>query len=55
MYLTLKRVEAPGSLKISSGVGGGKGILIENRWAGKRYGVWKGRRVDREREVWSDK
>jgi hypothetical protein len=44
IHLTLKRVEAPGSLEIRWG----GGIHVETGWGGEEFGMWISRRVDGE-------
>ncbi len=53
MHLTLKRLEAPGSLEVRWGEGwehphGDRGFE-------KRYGMWSIRRVDGGNKIWSVK
>ena len=45
MYLTLKRLEVPGSLVVRWG--GGVDIHVEAGGVGRRYGMWNSRRLDR--------
>ena len=46
MHLTLKRLEAPGSLEFWwGGVGWGGDILVETGRAKRRYGMWNSWRV----------
>jgi hypothetical protein len=51
MHLTLKRLEAPRSLEVRWGEGwehsrGDRGL-------GRRYGMWKGQRMEWEDKIWS--
>ena len=46
MYLTLKRLEAPGSLDVRRGWGWGH--PRGNRGMGRRYEMWNIQRVDQE-------
>jgi hypothetical protein len=50
MHLTLKILEAPGSLEVRWG-GGGGGMHVETGWGGKevrRCGIWNSLRVDEQ-------
>ena len=52
MHLTLKRLEAPGSLEVRWG--GEWGHAHGNMWMGRRYGMWNNQRVDKEGDkVWT--
>ena len=54
MHLTLKRLEAPGSLEVRWG--GGWGHPHGDRGVGRRYGMRNSRRVERARnKIWSGK
>jgi hypothetical protein len=44
MHLTLKRLEAPGSLEVRWG--GGWGHSHGDRGVGRRYGMWNSQRVN---------
>lgn len=59
MHLILKKVEAPGTLEIwwSGGWEWMWNILMETgEGSGRRYGMWKGQRVEWERsKIWSVK
>jgi hypothetical protein len=46
MYLTLKRLETPGSLEVRWVEGGG--IHVETGVVGRRYGMWTSWRVGGE-------
>ena len=47
MHLTLKRLEAPGSLEVRWGGGGeGWGHPHVDRAVGRRYGMWNSQRVN---------
>jgi hypothetical protein len=49
MYLTLKRLEAPGSGEVWWGWGWGSGdILLEMDLGGGKYGMWNSQKADRE-------
>jgi hypothetical protein len=45
MHLTLKRLDAPGSLEVRRGEGWGQRV---DRGAGRRYGIWNRQRVNPE-------
>jgi hypothetical protein len=54
MHLTLKRLEAPGSLEVWWG--GWWRNPYRDRGTGRRYGMWKSWRVDpEESKIWSVK
>jgi hypothetical protein len=55
MHLTLKRLEAPGSLEVRWGEGWGWGVETEGM--GRGYGMWNGKRVDRGggNKIWNVK
>jgi hypothetical protein len=54
MHLTLKRLEAPGSLEVRWG--GRWGHPRGDRWVGRRCGLWNSRRVSGgENKIWSVK
>jgi hypothetical protein len=60
MYLTLKRLEVPGSLEVWWGERWGLGTsswTLEQEYEGehveRRYGMWRDQKVDREvNEIW---
>jgi hypothetical protein len=51
MHLTLKRLEAPGSLEVGGRgqVGWRMGTSMWRQGVGRRYEMWNSRRVDGER------
>jgi hypothetical protein len=53
MHLTLKRLEAPGSLEVRWG--GGWGHSHGDRVVGRRCGMWNSWRVDGGHKIWSVK
>ena len=57
MHLTLKRLEAPGSLEVRWGEGRVWGHPHGDKGVGRRYGMWNSRKVDQggRNKIWSVK
>jgi hypothetical protein len=56
IHLTLKRLEASGSLEIRWSSGWGWDILVETgRQIGRRYGIWNSQRRVGGNKIWSVK
>jgi hypothetical protein len=56
MHLTLKRMEAPGSLEVWWGGAWGRGHPSGDRGTERRYGMWNRQRVDRDvNKIWNVK